>query len=49
MVLVQYKKNEKNSFIIDVAGTSPISAVIAQLLEIHNMRILVNRLAHALE
>ncbi|CAD8045008.1 unnamed protein product [Paramecium primaurelia] len=49
MVLIHYKKTELNQFLYECNGNTPNDQVIKDLVEINNMRIILDRLACAME
>jgi len=56
MVLVQYRKNDKNNFAVEVDPRTPVGEVVQQLVAgnwchhlVNNSRIYLARLAHSIE
>lgn len=49
MVLLHYKKTEHNQFLYETTVNSPIEKVIDELVEVSNLRVVLDRLAVAVE
>jgi len=49
MVLIHYKKTDYNQFYFEAPAATPIELLIEQLVEVNNMRIVIDRLTVAME
>lgn len=49
MVLIHYKKTEHNQFLYETPGATPNEEVIKGLVEINNMRVILDQLSVAIE
>ncbi|KAM3142240.1 hypothetical protein pb186bvf_005649 [Paramecium bursaria] len=49
MVLIHYKKTELNQFLFETPANTPVDQLLKDLVEINNMRIILDRLACSME
>lgn len=49
MVLIHYKKSDTNQFLYQTTANTPVVDLIKSLVEVHNQRLVIDRLACCVE
>ena len=49
MVLIHYKKSDTNQFLYKTNAPTPITELIDDLVKVHNLRLVLDRLAISIE